>query len=180
MSKKPKPKKEKKGKGGKGGLKVQIFLIGFLILSAVFLPTAVLLFISLLPMFAAFFVDRTRKKLKAVTVGAMNMAGCMPFLMELWTTDHTLEQTFNIIFDPMTIIVIYAAAGVGYLIDWTMSSLVAGIVYQNALARKKVILERQAELVERWGVEVNGTIPLDQEGFPLPGSSQKAPPGVKR
>lgn len=152
-------------------LKIQVFLVGFLVLSAVFLPTAVLLFISLLPMFVAFFVDPTRKKLKAVTVGAMNMAGCMPFLMELWTTDHTLEKAFNIIFDPMAIIVIYAAAGVGYLIDWTMTSLVANIVYQQALLRKKAIEERQAQLVERWGLEVNGTIPLDSEGFPLSGDT---------
>lgn len=147
---------EKKGKSLKARFKVQIFLVGFLVLSAVFLPTAVLLFISLMPMFVAFFLDRTRRKLKAVTVGAMNMAGCTPFLMELWTTDHTLEKAFEIILDPMAIVIVYAAAGAGYLIDWTMTSLIAGIVRQRALARKKVIEERQGELVERWGVEVKG------------------------
>lgn len=166
MAKKEKKAKNKR-KGFLGRFKVQLFLVGLLIVSAVFLPTAVLVFVSLMPMFVAFFVDQTRRKLKTVTVGAMNMAGCMPFLMELWTTDHTLEKAFAIIFDPMAIIVIYAAAGVGYLIDWTMTSLVASMVYQHALSRKKAIEERQTQLVERWGAEVNGTVPLDQEGFPL-------------
>lgn len=166
MAKKEKKAKNKR-KGFLGRFKVQLFLVGLLIVSAVFLPTAVLVFVSLMPMFVAFFVDQTRRKLKTVTVGAMNMAGCMPFLMELWTTDHTLEKAFAIIFDPMAIIVIYAAAGVGYLIDWTMTSLVASMVYQHALSRKKAIEERQTQLVERWGAEVNGTVPLDQDGFPL-------------
>ncbi|MCC6597249.1 MAG: hypothetical protein IT559_00470 [Alphaproteobacteria bacterium] len=173
MAKKTEKKEAKKKKRSGAKFKVQIFLIGFLLLSAVFLPTAVLLFISLMPMFAAFFIDTTKKKLKTVTVGAMNMAGCMPFLMELWTSDHTLEKSLDIILDPMAIIVVYAAAGVGYLIDWTLTSLVASMAYQRAISRKKAIEERQAALIERWGLEVNGTIPLDAEGFPLSDTSNR-------
>ena len=157
----------RKKRKSKGGIKVQAFLIFLVIVSAVFLPTAFVLFIGLLPMVAAFFVDRSDKKSKAVTVGAMNIAGCMPFLMQLWKGGHTLDNAFSIILDPMAIIVIYSAAGVGYIIDWSLSMMVASFLYDRGKARLAAIERRQTELVERWGKEVTGALPLDDQGFPF-------------
>ena len=131
------------------------------------MSTALIFFIGLLPMFVAFFVDRSKKKTKAITVGAMNIAGCAPFIMELWQGDPSMEKAVSIIADPMAIIVIYSAAGIGYIIDWAMSLLVASVLYQRGASRKKAIEERQKELIERWGEEVTGQIPLDHEGFPV-------------
>lgn len=140
-------------------------------MAAVFLPVAVILFIGLLPTFVAFYADRNKKKIKPITVGAMNIAGCMPFIMELWTTDMSMSKALSIIVDPMAIIVIYSAAGVGYLIDWAVTMLVANFLYQRGGSRKNTIEKRQAELIERWGEEVNGKIPIDHEGFPVEGSA---------
>lgn len=159
--------KKRKAKKKSSSGKLQIFLIMILMLSIAFLPTAVILFIGLMPMFVAFFVDKSKNKTKAVTVGAMNLAGCMPFLMELWTTEATLNKAFSIVLDPMAIIVIYSAAGVGYIIDWALTLLVANFLYQRGVARKKAIEKRQEELIERWGEEVSGRLVLDQDGFPL-------------
>lgn len=157
----------RKGKRKKKSNTVNVFLILFMLMGAVFLPTAFLLFVGLLPMIVAFFVDPNPSKIKAVTVGAMNIAGCVPFLFELWLSEHTLEQAVSIISDPFAIIVMYSAAAIGYLIDWIMTIAVANVLYQRGLARKKLIEETQAELIKRWGMEVSGTIPLDHQGFPL-------------
>jgi hypothetical protein len=173
MAKKKQTPKKKNKKAGAGG-KIQIMLIFFIILSAVFLPTAFVMFIGLLPMFVAFFVDRSRKKYKAVTVGAMNLAGCMPFLLELWTTDHTLDRAFSIILNPMAIIVIYAAAVVGYIIDWLLGIMVASFLYDRGVSRKAAIEKRQQDLIERWGKEVTGSLPLDEQGFPIGDTGEAA------
>ena len=166
MSKSKKaPPKKSKAPSKKGG--VQIFLVAFIILAAVFLPTAFVLIVGLLPMVVAFFADRAPKKTKSITVGAMNLAGCAPFLLLLWTTDHSLDKAMSIIFDPMAIVVIYAAAAVGYFIDWALSILVANFMYEKGQSHVKAIEKRQKELIERWGQEVTGTIPVDQEGFPV-------------
>lgn len=165
-----KVKKRKKTKGKKAknaSFKLHLFLAVLLMLSIVFLSSAVILFIGLLPMFVAFFVDRSKKKTKAITVGAMNVAGCVPFLMELWKADASMDKALSIIFDPMAIIVIYSAAGVGYIIDWAMTLIVANILFQRGTARKNAIEKRQKELIERWGQEVDGNTALDHEGFPL-------------
>ena len=155
VAKAPKKVKKKK-KGKKKQSKVQIFLIGFILLAAAFLPTAFFLFISLLPFFVAYFTDKSKKKTRTITVGALNFAGCVPFLMEMWTTDHSLDKAFAMLFSVIPIIVVYAAAAVGYIIDWAMTYIVSNLLYQRGLARKKAIEKRQADLIERWGQDVMG------------------------
>jgi hypothetical protein len=61
----------------------------------------------------------------------------------------------------------YSAAGIGYMIDWALSGIVATIMIQRSSGRLKAIRTRQDEMVERWGREVTGEMVLDSEGFPL-------------
>ncbi len=133
----------------------------------VFLPTTIFLFFAMMPTLVASLVDRSGKGTRALTVGAMNLAGSTPFLLELWTGGHTAENALTLISNPRTIIVIYCAAGIGYLIDWAMSGIVATVMIQRSASRLKEIKKRQADLVERWGQEVTGLLPLDAYGFPF-------------
>lgn len=151
----------------------QIFLIVGVIMAAVFLPSTFLLLVGMLPTPFAVFVDRTKKKNKVITVGALNLAGCAPFLFELWTTGHDFERSVEIVTDPQAIVVMYSAAAVGYLISWAMTGIVASMMYQRGLARKKAVEKRQKELVERWGREVTGELPLDEFGFAIDESAPK-------
>lgn len=146
---------------------VRIFMVVGLIMAAVFLPTTVLLLIGMLPTFVAALVDRSRRKTRAFTVGAINLAGCTPFLLEMWMEGQTFEKAISIVLDPTAIIVMYAAAAVGYMIDWAMVGIVASVLYQRGLARQEQITKRQKELVARWGHEVTGAVPLDEKGFPI-------------
>jgi hypothetical protein len=164
---KPAEKGEKKAKKKGNAPKASLFLLVTIIMSAVFLPSSVLLAIGMLPTLAALFANPHRARTQVVTVGAMNLAGCMPFLLELWTDGHTLDQSFAIISNPQAIIVMYAAAAIGYMLDWAMSAIVSGILYQRGIARQEAIRKRQAELVERWGREITGELPLDPHGFAL-------------
>jgi hypothetical protein len=87
------------------------------------------------------------------------------FSIQAGSQGHEFDTALNIATDPQAVIVMYAAAGAGYMIDWSMSSVVAAILYQRGLARQESIKKRQAELVSRWGAEVTGQIPLDHQGF---------------
>ena len=148
-------------------LKRQLFLMSGLLMAIVFLPTTVLLGIGMMPTIAAVFVDRSKRKTKAITVGAMNLAGSMPFVLELWTEGHNFDKAFSIVTDAKAIVVMYAAAAVGYLIDWAMTGIIAGFLLQRGKSRLKAIDKRQAELVDRWGEEVTGEVAVDQYGFAL-------------
>lgn len=151
----------------------QMAFVFALVVGAVFLPSSALLTVGMIPTVVAWLTDWSPRKTSAVTVGAMNLAGCSPFLLQLWSQGHTFEASVFIFTDPTAIIVMYGAAAIGYMIDWSVSSVVANIVYQQALARRKAIKKRQEDLIERWGREVTGELPLDEQGFPI------VPPGAK-
>ncbi|MDB2682933.1 hypothetical protein N9Z27_01625 [Alphaproteobacteria bacterium] len=144
----------------------RMFLIFSLVVGVVVIPTSLLLFVGMLPTIACVFATRG-KRTKVVTVGAMNLAGCSPFLLDLWTKQHNLESSVEIVSDPWAIVVMYASASVGYLLDWATEGLVVNFMYQKAGARQKQILKRKKELVERWGKKVSGKFPLDKSGFPI-------------
>ncbi|MGB4057750.1 MAG: hypothetical protein WBK77_06675 [Alphaproteobacteria bacterium] len=174
-----KKKKENKssasaaGKTSGGISNAQIFLTGGLIMAGVFYSVTTLLLVGMMPTAVAFIVDNSRAKTKVITVGAMNLAGCVPFLLELWTHGHSLGDVMKIIADPKAIVVMYSAAAIGYIIDWSLTSVIAAVLYQRGLARQAAIKKRQGELVSRWGEEVTGTIPLDEQGFAIEQTDKK-------
>ena len=156
----------KKRKKSRSTWKAQIFLIAALMLGVVFNALAVILLVGMIPTIVAAIVDRSEGRMRAVTVGAINFAGCTPFLVEVFKKGNTIETAITYITQPRTIVVMYMAAGMGYLIDWAMTGIVSAIMVQRAKARIKEIKKDQKDLIERWGVEVTGTIPLDEYGFP--------------
>ena len=153
-------KKSGKKKGGK-----RLIGIVTLIAAAICLPSAVILAVGMLPSLAAALTDKARQGMRSWTIGTINAAGCFPFLLELWTKGNSFAAAMQIVADPRTVVVIYIAAGVGYLIDWSLTGLVATLLTQKAERRRKAIDAKQAELVRRWGREVTGDIPLDVHGF---------------
>ncbi len=157
---------KKKSKGKKRGHGRLFSSLAF-IMAVIFFPTTLVLSFGLLPTPAAGLISRDKKKSRVITVGAMNMAGCMPFLLDLWKNGNSLSYALEILSTPSSIIVMYAAAGVGYLIDWAMTGLVAVMLFERGKARKKEILKQQKELIERWGKGVTGELALDAEGFPV-------------
>lgn len=149
------------------GWRGRVFMGLGIIMGVVFLPTSILLVVGMIPTFVAIMVDRTRDKLKPLTVGAMNLAGCTPFILEMWTEGQSIDNALTYISEPRTVVVIYFAAAMGYLIDWAMTGIVAALMMERGRGRIKDIEKRQADLIERWGPEVTGDIPLDEYGFAI-------------
>lgn len=156
--------KPKKKIGLKGGLLLTVACL----LGVMFIPIAVVLIVGMAPTVVAGMIDKSEEKLKAITVGFMNFAGCYPFLLTLVARHgNDPEVAFNIIFQPLNIVVMYMAAGAGYLIEFGIITAVSGFLKQSAQKRIKEIAEEQKDMVKRWGEEVTGDIPLDAYGFPL-------------
>lgn len=160
MAKKVKKSKVKKSKGSN-----QILLIFGVLMAVVMFASTVLLLIGMLPTFAALFADRTRRKSKAITIGAMNMASCSPFLFQLWAHGNGLGYAMGLITDFWPVVIMYLGAVVGYLINWSVSGVISSLLFQKGQARQKTIIKTQKELVKRWGPEVTGKLALDSRGF---------------
>ena len=155
----------KRSKRKKAGWRGNVLLIGFVIFGFVFHALAVILIVGMLPTLVAAIIDQSKYKFRTITVGAMNFAGCTPFLLEVFSKGNNLDIALNFLIQPLTIVVMFTAAGMGYLIDWALTGIVSSIMVQRAKGRIKDIEAHQKELIERWGAEVSGTIPLDEFGF---------------
>jgi hypothetical protein len=171
VAKKPGKKKKKLSRSWQN----QLFLIFGILMGVVFLPTTFLLCVGMLPTPVAILADTSRQKTKVMAVGAMNLAGCAPFLIELWANGNNFDRAIDIVTDPKAIIVMYAAALIGYIINWAMTGIVSSLLFEKGKNRQTAILKRQEELIERWGREVTGQIPLDQHGFALAPLDSKTP-----
>jgi hypothetical protein len=169
MARNAKKKKKKVSFGWKG----QILLIAFLMTSVMFASLAVIMVVGMIPTIVAAIVDRSEGRTRSLTIGAMNFAGCVPFMLEIFKKGNSLETSIAYMLEPRTIVVIYFAAAMGYLIDWAMTGIVSSVIVQKTKGRLREIKKDQKELTERWGMEVTGTIPLDEFGFPKDNGNMK-------
>ena len=148
---------------------LKLSLLIMIIVGFVFLPTTIFLIFGMMPTIAAFSMDRSVGKSKTVCVGAMNFAGCFPFILKFWTEfgQQTIENAFRLVADVQTILVIYILAAGGYAIDKAVTGITATIIVQRAESRLKKIRKEQKKLVSKWGEKVTGKYKLDDYGFPV-------------
>ena len=136
------------------------------------MPTTLLLFVGMMPSIAAYFIDKTKQQLKAMTVGCLNFSACFYYWLELVSSDHSLVTAWEII-SPTSISIMYAGAIAGYIVEWGVSMAVAVVMVQSGKSKLSSIRKQKEEMVERWGVEVTGVYRLDVNGFLLPKKDDK-------
>ena len=169
---KKKKKKVTKASHKKLSFKQWLIVLGVVAALIVFFPTTVILAVGMLPTMVAALVDRYPCKNKTFTIGAMNFAGCFPYLLEVWLQTNSMNVALNAISQPKAIIVMYAAAGFGYLINAFVTFLVSVVLVQKSELRLKKITQEKQSLIDRWGKGVNvrqsNTVQFDQEeGAPV-------------
>lgn len=158
---------KKKASSSNNTGKKRLMLTFMILTSVALLPTTVIFFIGMMPTIAVRLSDRTKQKARVLTIGFMNFASCFPFWFKLMQQGHSFENAVSIILDPLNISIMYGGAVVGYLIEWSLSGFVAGMMIQKGRKRLENIRKMQDDLVERWGREVSGEVPLDIHGFPI-------------
>lgn len=165
-----------KGKRKKGGV-AQVFIIMGVLLGVLFAPTTMILVCGMVPTPMAILVDKTKRQAKLIAIGSLNLAGCSPFIIDLWTFGNSFEKSIDILSSGTTWLVMYGFAAFAYGVNSVVTSAVAAGMQQNGKRRKKEIIKRQKELVDRWGEKVTGQLPLDEDGFPV--EQPKGKPAAK-
>ena len=130
------------------------------LLIAFSLPSLIVFAVGLLPTGVAFIIDRTDQKTGTFCVGGMNLCGVFPYVMKLWTGKHTPSAATEIISDVLALLVMYAAAGFGWMIFLAIPPVIAAFLSVIAQTRVKALRAAQQEIVDEWGPEagnVNNT-----------------------
>jgi hypothetical protein len=147
-----------KGRGRRSSNSAAITL-GVMIVSGLALtalPLCLLLLAGLLPTAVAVVVDRHRRRYLARTVGAMNLAGVAPGALRMWETGISFSSLQQIIDSPVSWLVMYGAAGIGWVLYFCVPPIVAMVVEVKVDETKRRLEGRAKVLVEEWGDEVTG------------------------
>ena len=154
MAKSPAKIATAKGKGGGLALKLAVGALGLASLAV--LPLFFVIVPGMMPTVVTLFVDRQRPRHLTYTVGLMNFAGVLPFLLTLAKGHLSLQTVAALLSDPMVWLVMYGAAAAGCLICAAMSPL-ARVCLELQAAQKRRALESLATAIRReWGEEVAG------------------------
>jgi len=133
-----------------------IFFVIVAAVGLVTLPTILIPGVGMLPTVGAMVSDRRKEKYATLCVGAMNFTGVLPFMITLWTENHSYERAFQMIADPFTWLVMYGAAAIGWAIYFVAPGIVGMFIGMRTEQRVQKLRRRQRDLVEEWGPGVAG------------------------
>jgi hypothetical protein len=125
------------------------------------LPTVTLLAVGMVPCVVAYIVDLSPGRYACRCVAWLNFAGVFPYLFKLWNTGHTMGGALKISSDPFAWLVMFSAAGLGWLLFLGVPGAAAAIQSFNAKRTAEQLKDRQRELVEEWGKAVAGVRPAE-------------------
>ena len=118
------------------------------------LPTLIILTVGLLPTGVAFVIDRSDQKSGTFCVGGMNMSGVIPFIIKLWADNHTLVVAIEIVSDIFSLLIMYAAAGFGWMMFLTVPPVIASFLSVISQTRVKFLKASQRKILDEWGPEI--------------------------
>jgi hypothetical protein len=115
----------------------------------------VLLLVGFLPTVVACVIDREPGLPLAVSVGAMNSVGVLFFAVDLWMGPQSLGAAFALITDVFTLLVMYAAAAMGWIIYLGMPPVAATYLSVSQELRAQKLARHQESLIKEWGDSVS-------------------------
>lgn len=138
------------------GFKPWILAVPLLLIGLVFLPSAAVIGVGMIPTLVARVVDTSRGKRLSITVGAANLVGCLYFLHRIWALGHNVSDIPTVLKDSVGWLSALSGAGVGWLIFGTMPIIVGQIARTQTAVRLRRVNGDQERLVKEWGEAVRG------------------------
>jgi len=120
------------------------------------LPVFLILLPGMMPAFVTLFVDRQRPRHLSYTVGVMNFAGVLPFILTLAKNGASLKAAAGVLADPLSWLVMYGAAAAGWGISLATPPLARLCIELRAQQQRRGLEARSRALREEWGEDVAG------------------------
>jgi hypothetical protein len=130
--------------------------VGFVVMVVMSLPSVMVIVFALLPTFVAFIVDRTPEKNAVFCVGSLNLCGVLPYLINLWIGENSMNAAILILTDVFSLVVMYGASALGWIVFQSLPPVIATFITVLAQSRISSLRSSQRKLVEEWG-DIVGT-----------------------
>ncbi len=125
--------------------------IGFAVTVIMSLPSVMLILFGLLPTFVAYVVDKTPQKNAAFCVGGINICGVLPYLIDLWIGENSMDEAIKTLTDVFALVVMYGAAAFGWMLFQSLPPIVGAFITVLAQSRVSSLRSIQRKLIEEWG-----------------------------
>ena len=133
---------------------ILLYMLLAIPIGAMIVPTVIVLSVALVPTAVAFIMERKKGWYGGLTVGAMNLAGAFPYLMDLWFKGHTVDNATGIITSVLAWASFYGSAAIGWAIYAVTPNVVSSFMAMTAGRQITTLRARQRELVQTWGPDV--------------------------
>jgi hypothetical protein len=128
-----------------------IFTTIIVLLALTAMPICILLIAGMIPSVTAYTIDQTPRRMLTLTVAPFNFAGTVPFCMQLWFAADAMQTLSQLIARPWIWMVMYLAAGAGWLLHFGMPVIVALVLERSLDLRKAKYVAIQKSLRAEWG-----------------------------
>ncbi len=135
-------------------LKIGLAALGLAAFAA--LPLVLILVPGMMPTLATLLVGRQRPRHLTYTVGVMNFAGVLPFLLALAKAKLTLTAAAATLCDAESWLVMYGAAAAGWMIYSVTPPLARTCIELQVAHRRRALESLGKAICKEWGAEVAG------------------------
>ena len=149
--------------GGNGRGRVIIAWVVAPMVVFAFFPTILLMVIGMAPAIVAFIVDKRPGKATARAIGYLNLAGCLPYAIKLWTGQNTITGVLSLVGEPSALMIMYSSAAVGWILTFIMTPIMTAYLAVQHEAKARTIGNRQEKLINEWGGEVKGQAAMQSD-----------------
>lgn len=128
-------------------------ICGLVGLAAAFAPTTMFLLFALLPTIATATLEQNPRRSVTIAVGAVNIAGAVPGLLQLWAKGGSMENAIILLNDARSWGWAYMGAMVGGVIVAVLPRIVAGMMTSKVQRQLQLLESRHKALAEQWGLD---------------------------
>jgi len=116
----------------------------------------VLLLVGMAPTWVAIFAERHNAG-RIHTMAALNIAGVLPFIGRLWSTNGGMTMVSELLSNVYTWAVMYGSAGLGVAFLWLGPQIAALYLDFKAAHYSHQLQKQKNYLIEEWGQKLEDT-----------------------
>lgn len=149
-----KAKSARAGRRRGGGIAFVVVGLAVFALMLFATPAFIILVVGMVPALVATIVDREPGRNATIAVSATNLAGVVPFVIELVVERASMADAIAMATDLFVVAMMYGAAAIGWVLVLGMPKVAAVYIAVTTQARIQSMRREQQLLVEEWGPDV--------------------------
>jgi hypothetical protein len=157
-------------------VRFETILIGIVLvfLAVVFAPTTLVITFAMAPTVLMFVMDDDKQKSRTLSVGALNLAGTVPALFELWARWNTIPGAVEMIATAHPWWFAFGGALAGWLMTWIVPIAMANYMVKQREGSLDELEKRHEAMRDVWGLDVDPRWRAPDPEMPAPEVTEKS------